>query len=401
MNPKWTITFAAALAAGVAGARPAFAQLLVTEAPAIYRGGATCATKFPGSFLDIGTAACWQCPSTHPRRTIFPVTASNACERPAYEAFKRASGPENPTGFLRTDCRSGWFLDIGKGKCYSCAGYNRTAYPIDHARACSKAIPAAWTSAARQGVEGCPAGSFRNGVTPYCYACPPDYTRNAVIADDLTTVNACSRIADAVREAARAKFEEAKETYTTTRDHLVRIASSATIYDAGLAAFDLLSRELMKTALDSAVQGLGGFNPLRFNTISWLASVGGAVGLGYTHGQGYVMTKVNGSYQCWKAWSNTFTGGVSAGVGAVIEIGLSNGMDEGPSESNGWQVAAGAAGWGLHWDATDGAFDNVALSFGPGFGADVNFSEYVHDWSEIGNVVACDKMTWGLGWAAL
>jgi hypothetical protein len=66
-------------------ASPAAAQIF-TEAPAVARGGAICATKYEGSFLDIGTGACWQCPAPHPNRTIFPVTGGWACERPAREA---------------------------------------------------------------------------------------------------------------------------------------------------------------------------------------------------------------------------------------------------------------------------------------------------------------------------
>jgi hypothetical protein len=399
MNPKRTITFAAALAAGAACASPAHAQLLITEAPALYRGGAICATKFPGSFLDLGTAACWQCPATHPRRTIFPIAGTQACERPAYEAFKRASGPENPTGFLRTDCRSGWFLDIGKGKCYSCAGYNRTAYPIDHARACSKAIPAAWASAARRGVEGCPAGSFRNALTAYCYACPPDYSRNAVVADDLTKVNACSKIGDAVREATRAKFEAAKEASAASLAFLGRIANSVTTYDTKTAAFDLLGRELMKAAIDGDfMRGSG------LNAFSLLANIGGSAVLGYTHGFGYVITKVNGINQCYKTWSNTFTAGGSVGAGVVLEAGLAEGVSLEPSESNGWQISASyppiSGGSGLFWDAKSDDL-SLSLTFGPGFGVDANLSEYAHTWSETGKLVVCDRMTWGAGWGVL
>lgn len=398
MSPKSTITFAAALAASVACSSPAFSQTAV-DVPALFRGGATCATKYPGSFLDIGNAACWQCPSTQPKRTIFAVTASNACERPAYEEFKRASGPANPTGFLRTDCSSGWFLDIGKGKCYSCAGYNRTGYPIDHARACSKGFATTWAYAARKGPDGCPAGSFRNGLTTNCYACPPDYGRNLVIADDLTKVNACSKSSSSVQDATRAKFLGAQDSQTASKDQLGGMSNQVTVYDPGQAAFDLMARTLMKTAVDGDLMGKNGFD-----AISLMASMSIATVLGYTHGFGYVMTKTNGAYVCKKTWSNTFTGGISAGAGIVLEIGLSNGVKDGASETNGWQVSASyppvAGGWGLHWNAATGAL-STAYSFGPGLALEVGFSEYAHTWAETGNTVPCDKMTWGGGWATL
>src|SRR5437867_11652880 len=120
-----TVSLTAALVASFACASHAFAQLLA-EVPATYRGKMSCESKYPGSFLDVGTNACWQCSSAYPRRTVLPVTGAQACERPATQLFKKALGPERPTGIIGTDCRSGWFLDVGKRACYSCAGYQRT-----------------------------------------------------------------------------------------------------------------------------------------------------------------------------------------------------------------------------------------------------------------------------------
>ena len=398
MSPMSTFALAAALTAGAVSPNSAFAQAAV-DVPAADRGGATCPTKYVGSFLDIGTGACWQCPTAHPARTIFAVTASNACERPAYEAFKAASGPANPTGFLRTDCSSGWFLDIGKGKCYSCAGYNRTGYPIDNARACSKAIPGAWTSATRKGPDGCPAGFFRNGLTPKCYSCPADYSRNLVIADDLTKVNACSKTSSATHDATKAKFDANAASHTASKDQLGGMATQVTTYDPQQAAFDLMARALMRSAVDGTLMYQNGFD-----AISLMASLSIAAALGYTHAFGYTMTKQNGAYVCRKTWSNAFTGGISAGAGVVVEIGFSKGVTDGASETNGWQVSASyppvAGGWGLHWNATTGAL-STAYVFGPGLALEVGFSEYAHTWAETGNAVACDKITWGSAWATL
>jgi hypothetical protein len=390
------LTVTGAAAAGFALATPAHAQR-ITEAPAMYRGGATCSTKFPGSFLDIGTGACWQCPTTNPQRTVFPVTGAQACERPAHEQFRRAGGPENPSGLLRTDCRSGWFLDIGKGRCYTCSGYNRTAYAVDHARACSRLVPVARSSASRKGVEGCPPEAFRNGLTANCYACPAGHSRNALIADDLTKVNACTAISfSSGPDPTKQKFDAAKNAQSGSRDMLGTTASSLTNHDPNTGGFDLISREAMKALVDGELLYLNGFD-----AVTWLASAGLAVGLGYTHSYGYVMSKVDGARQCRKTWSNTFTGGVAASVGATFTIILQKGASEGASETNGWQVGASyppvTGGWGLHWDARTGALSS-AYNFGPAVELEVNFSEYAHSWSEIGNVVDCDAMTWGARW---
>ena len=390
------LTVATVAAIGLAFAGPAHAQS-ISEAPAMYRGEATCPTKFPGSFLDIGTAACWQCTSTHPRRTIFPVTGVQACERPAYEAFRRAGGPENPTGWLRTDCRSGWFLDIGKGKCYTCSGYNRTAYAVDHARACSKLVPISWASASRMGVEGCPAGSFRNGLTASCYACPAGHSRNAVIADDLTKVNACTAVSFAPGpDPTREKFDATKGAQSGTQSLLGSTAAGMTTFNSATAAFDLASREVMKALVDGELLYLNGFD-----AVTWLVSAGLAVGIGYTHNYGYVMSKVDGAHQCRKTWTNTFTGGLAVSAGAAFTIIVQKGVSLEPSETNGWQVGASyppvTGGWGLHWDARTGALSS-AYNFGPAAELEVNFSEYAHSWTETGKVVSCDAMTWGAGW---
>jgi hypothetical protein len=396
MEPRTTIAVGAIFGATLLCAREVRGQT-VAEVPAIYRGTTNCASLYPGSFLDVGTAACWQCPSTHPNRTIFPVTSGQACERPATELFRRAAGPERPTGLIGTDCRSGWFLDIGKRACYSCSGYNRTAYPIDHARACSRAVPLAWTSAARRGAATCPAGSFRHGLTDRCYACPDGYFRNAVIADDLTKVNACSRISTTAREETRAKFELHKNEHAESRQNLGLVSQRMNAVNFAIAEIDRLAPAVMKEALDNELGRLTGFD-----VISMLISGGGASGAGYTHAMGYVMTKENGAYRCRKAWSNAFTFGITMGIGVVMETSLSKGgASEGLSESNGWQAAAAfppvSGGMGFHWDASTDEF-SLAFTFGPAFAVDLNYSEYVHTWSGTGKEVSCDALTWGPGW---
>ena len=346
MNPRWTRLLAIAVAASVFCASSALTQITISEAAAIYSGAFTCAAKFRGSFLDLLTQACWQCPSTHPHRTPFPdVAAPNACERRAQTLYRRVSGPENPTGILQ--CRSGWFPHFD-GKCYSCgSGYNRTADPnIASARACERVIPAAYSPATRTGVEGCPAGAFRNGLTAYCYACPPDFSRNAVIADDLTKVKACSRISTAVRDATVAKYERHKNDHPESRANLARAAAPARTTGAAapvgpgpVARYpeDKSRQDQMVAILEDELKRKTGYV-----VVSWMRTAGLALIVGYTGTDGYAMTKVDTNYVCRKVSSGAFTAGVSVGAGASEEIGISkSALAPGRSETNGVQVAAG------------------------------------------------------------
>ena len=168
--------------------------------PAAYEGSVvTCSQTYPAdrkyeaAFLDVGKGSCWQCPKSHPHRTIFPVDQAGACERRAYTRYKRASGPENPTGLIKTDCRSGWFLDIGLGKCYSCGGYNRTTAHVESARACSTRVSASRTRANLAGDSGCPDGQFQHLLSGRCYSCPEGTYRNANTGTDPSKFNACTR----------------------------------------------------------------------------------------------------------------------------------------------------------------------------------------------------------------
>ena len=179
---------------GLIFAQPAYAE------PAKYEGPVThCSKTYPATkthnaaFLDVGNGSCWQCPKSKPSRTVFPVTSTKACEKPAHEVFKKASKPKDPTGLIKTDCPPGYFLDIGKRKCYSCGGYARTAHSVTSSKACSKRVRASWSRALEAGDAGCPDGSFRNGLTNKCYSCPAGSYRNANIGSDLTKINACTR----------------------------------------------------------------------------------------------------------------------------------------------------------------------------------------------------------------
>lgn len=113
--------------------------------------------------------------------------------------FKRAT----KIGRANTKCPSGTFADIGTGGCYTCPrGFNRTAYPVTEANACSKQISPQYKYAKRTGAhKSCPGGTFkdpRNGGE--CWKCPSEFGRTMAA---VTEWNACGK---AFAEARRAEF---------------------------------------------------------------------------------------------------------------------------------------------------------------------------------------------------
>lgn len=163
--------------------------------PAIYEGKFTCAAKYPGTKTDAVLRSCWSCPSSHPKRTVFAVDTDKACEKPAGIRWSKAKDRGKGTGLLGTDCPKGAFLDIGKRRCYSCPSrYGRSIeHSVTSSKACFQRYGASRKAALIEGYEGCPDDSFRNGLTDSCYSCPAGSYRNANIADDLTSINACTR----------------------------------------------------------------------------------------------------------------------------------------------------------------------------------------------------------------
>jgi len=207
---RWSavpLQFCGVLAVSVILPISASAQVTPRETPATFVGTMGCPG---GSFLDIGRGDCWTCPASAPNRTVFPVTSDQACERPVREEFRRARGPRNPTGLIRTDCDRGWFLDIGLGQCYTCDGFNRTLHPVTHARACARWVGATRSRATRVGSHApCPDGSFQHVLSGRCYTCPEYYDRNLRMGDDPSQFNACTLSnAGIARELALAKVEE-------------------------------------------------------------------------------------------------------------------------------------------------------------------------------------------------
>jgi hypothetical protein len=140
-----------------------------------------------------------------------------------------------------------------------------------------------------------------------------------------------------------------------------------------------------------------------FVVVSWMRTSGASLLVGYTHGEGFAMTKVDTAYKCRTVKSDAFTAGISAGAGVSEELGLSqSALDAGKSETNGVQVAAALGltlshGW--HWDASTrkpSLTRSLAADATPSRSTSVTISaEYVHTWEDTGDKVACDNMTWG------
>ncbi|MDP6708966.1 MAG: hypothetical protein QF893_21695, partial [Alphaproteobacteria bacterium] len=97
-------------------------------ARAKYRGKHGCGR---GQFFDPRKGGeCWSCPSGY-KRSLAPVTATNACVRPGKKQLAKAQYHK------KLGCARGAFLDIGRGECWSCpSGYGRSLHPVTDRRAC-------------------------------------------------------------------------------------------------------------------------------------------------------------------------------------------------------------------------------------------------------------------------
>jgi len=149
----------------------------VCDAMAARRMGASGCES--GSFHDPRRGGeCWRCPDGA-RRTIFPVTAGNACERPAELRRRPVVDSQPATGLLRTDCRPGYFLHGLSGRCYACpTNYNRTVFGIHTPDACEQREPPRFMSATFVKRVGCAAPAFADGGQGgSCWVCPAGWVR--------------------------------------------------------------------------------------------------------------------------------------------------------------------------------------------------------------------------------
>lgn len=151
-----------------------------------------------GQFFDPRNGGeCWSCPQGY-NRSLAEVDKFNACAKPAYEDFSKATHRSS----LKTSCPSGQFSDPNGG-CYSCpSGYNRTAHAVTSNKACSRLVESnkhAINKGRGRGLLGtdCSSGEFwdPNGN---CYTCPSGHGRTAAA---VTASNACHRSYEDLKSA--------------------------------------------------------------------------------------------------------------------------------------------------------------------------------------------------------
>jgi hypothetical protein len=155
-----------------------------------------------GQFFDLVSGGkCWSCPKKY-NRTLYAIGGDKACSRPAFEKFKKAK-KKRKNKRVGQGCPKGQFWDVRGGDgllgaCYSCGGYNRTAYPIKHKRACSKLIPEKLGKAENHGKGTflCPEKTFPQIGKEYCYTCPAD-TPVRYPQYDVSDSLACQRVVTA------------------------------------------------------------------------------------------------------------------------------------------------------------------------------------------------------------
>jgi neutral ceramidase len=144
-----------------------------------------------GQFHDIFTGDCWSCPAGYERTVIpiVPITAADACVRPAFSTFSFA------TQHAAAGCPIGQFYDLSTGDCWSCpSGYNRTIFAITGSSACEKPAYSVFTSAQSTTATGgsdCPSGYVYDFILGFCYKCPTGYNKN--IFNSWNSSNACER----------------------------------------------------------------------------------------------------------------------------------------------------------------------------------------------------------------
>lgn len=161
----------------------------------------------PRGFLDPRNGGeCWECPSGF-NRTVFPVTAGNACEVARPATFSAA----NKQG--RADCEPGDIFDpINGGTCWRCgAGRIRTIFPVNGGQACG--LPGHLTGhqpATFIKRVGCTAPAFPD--IGWCWTCPAGSGRDIA---PITSDRACvvpakteSRAATFISRAACGRLNE-------------------------------------------------------------------------------------------------------------------------------------------------------------------------------------------------
>ena len=409
-----TPLFAAMVTLGVFAA-PAQA---IERVPADYKGKFVTSCKSYGSksFLDVGTGDCYTCPASAPSRSVFSVKGKKACFKKADLVYKKADRHGKPTGrIVKTKCPSGQFLDVGKGRCYSCErGYNRTARKVTSKKSCSKRIGKKYKSAGKpDGRHGCPDGSWRHGTTNKCYVCPKGSVRNAKIRLDKTPdkFDACTvtSLADAGTKARILAAAPAASKHSKAKRERLSLDLGEIVGEEQEKRDDPngYRRNKMSEILEREKED--GFNVVTLMGGANISFVGG-----YGHMRGFAMGyNKDGDKVCREVFTNAGTLGISAGAGGGMEMGVWRiNMEDVAGETNGVQGGISlllSVASGIHW-APDGKWtkpsDYVGLTIvngvtnsgtgaGAGSGAGLEAGiDYVHGWTKARCTVPCDELDW-------
>ena len=152
----------------------------------------------------------WKCPNNRPRRTAYAVTHKHACATKSLwpnEKLARAKF----LGKVNRSTPKGAFYDPRKGgEFWACpAGFKRTIFAVTAKNACEK-VTAARTQRAKaksRGAWGCKKGAFKNGLENACYTCPATYKRSAVPGTNLHKMkSACVYVKVDMKSLQNPKF---------------------------------------------------------------------------------------------------------------------------------------------------------------------------------------------------
>ena len=413
-NPVFFKLFTPLLAAMVTLGVFASPAQAIERAPADYAGDfvTSCKDYHKKGFLDVGLGNCWRCPSATPSRSMTSVKSKSACFKAAHRKHSKATIYGKAKGALKTKCKKGK-LDVRTGKCFKCpSGHIRTARKVTSKKACVGAVKKKSASAISLGDHGCPAGSWRHGLTSKCYTCPKGSIRNARIGNP-GDIDACTftNISDATNKARILAAAPAASKHSEEKRSTMSLNLADIINDENEKRDDpnAYRREKMHDLLDQQIEEDEGFK-----VVTLMGGANISFGGGYGHMRGFAMGQNKDDERvCREVFSNTATAGVSAGAGGGMEMGVWRvTMEDVAGETNGVQggisLLLGVSS-GIHW-APDGKWtkpsDYVGLTVmngitnsGTGSGASGGAGleagiEYVHGWTKARCTVPCDELDW-------
>lgn len=366
--------------------------------PAIKVGdyNGSCKDFHKDAFFDIGLGKCFQCPSKAPKRSVFDVEGgkydgARACFKPASTDYERAIKKGKAKGVMRNKCPEGQYLWVGKGRCYTCpSGYKKTGL-ISSRRACSKKTRKDYEPAISHGERGCPANSWRHGLTDSCYRCPEDTIRNAKFGKP-DEIDACTyyRTNDMAERFDRERYDDVE-----TQENMSEADQD---WQAGFAACAQDVRQ-MPECLDGVRRNgmLALLNLERelgsgFTTVTWSKSFGASGIVGVEGSKAYAMHMNDaGEVSCIEAATLSPSVGWQNGADYSESFTLSpGGLDSVPGSATGYTYGGIGSFWGLEWDDETGA---KSMTYGLSLG--VEFSAAVlKSGTMTGDIVDCETLSW-------